>query len=280
MPLRLRLPLAALAAALVLAAAPVPAQSPRSWADGGPAPELAPVFAGSRATLVVVHGRTGREVRWNRERSRRRFTPFSTFKVPNSLIALETGVLSGPDHLIRWDSIRDPRQGGGFPAWWRDHDLRSAMRSSVVWYYREVARRVGPERMRAQLARIGYGNGDISGGIDRFWLGSTLRISAEEQVRFLRRFHAGRLGFSPRATAVVKDVLVTEAGPGWTLKAKTGGGPLGEDALGWWVGYVERGGETYFFALNVDGESYDAIAGRRTELARAALRRLGVLPAA
>jgi beta-lactamase class D len=260
------------------AAAPetVPASPAVSWADGGRAPELSAAFGSTPGTIVVVDGRTGREARHDPERSRRRMPPFSTFKVPNSLIALETGTIPGTDYRMRWDSIRDPRRSS-FTGWYRDHDMRSAMRGSVVWYYKEVARRIGPGRMRAQLERIGYGNADISGGIDRFWLDSSLRISAEEQVKFLRRFHAGEL-FSPRATQAVKDILVLEDSAEYRLSGKTGGGTTDGHGLGWLVGYVERGDRVYFFATNVDGRDYDAIADRRHEVTRAALRELGVLP--
>lgn len=262
----------------VLAAMPdtVPVSPAVSWADGGRAPDLSAAFGDTPGTLVVVDGRTGREARHDPERSRRRMTPFSTFKVANSLVALETGAIPGTDHRMRWDSIRNPRTAF-IPAWYQDHDMRSAMRASVVWYYQEVARRIGPERMAAHLARIGYGNADISGGIDRFWLDSSLRISAEEQVAFLRRFHAGE-AFSPRTTQAVKDILVLEDSAGYRLSGKTGGGTTDGHGLGWLVGYVERGDRVYFFAANVDGRDYDAIAQRRHEVTRAALRELGVLP--
>jgi beta-lactamase class D len=265
----------------VAAAAPAerPAASAATWAEGGRAPDLSAAFGTTPGTMVVVDGRSGREARHDAERSRRRMTPFSTFKIANSLVALETGAIPGVDQRMRWDSIRDPRQAS-FPGWYQDHDMRSAMRASVVWYYREVARRIGAERMAAHLARIGYGNADVSGGIDRFWLGSSLRISAEEQVRFLRRFHAGELGFSPRTTRAVKDILVLEETPEYRLSGKTGGGTVDGRGLGWLVGYVERGGGVYFFAVNVDGEDFAAIRERRHEVARAALRQLGVLPTA
>jgi beta-lactamase class D len=263
------------------AAAPAerPGASAATWAEGGRAPDLSAAFGATPGTIVVVDGRTGREARHDAERSRRRMSPFSTFKIANSLVALETGAIPGTDYRMRWDSIRDPRQTS-FAGWYRDHDMRSAMRASAVWYYKEVARRVGPERMAAHLARIGYGNADVSGGIDRFWLDSSLRISAEEQVGFLRRFHAGELGFSPRTTQAVKEILVLEDSAGYRLSGKTGGGTTDGHGLGWLVGWVERGGGVYFFAVNVDGEDFAAIRERRHEVARAALRRLGVLPEA
>jgi beta-lactamase class D len=149
----------------------------------------------------------------------------------------------------------------------------------VVWYYQEVARRIRAERMAEQLARLDYGNQDISGGIDRFWLASTLKISADQQVIFLRRLKDRRLGFSERSTATVIEIIERERGPGWVLRGKTGGGELANGRrIGWLVGWVERGGRTFTFALNLEGESFQEIWDARVELPRSILAALDILP--
>ena len=151
-------------------------------------------FPGYASTLVVLDLDSGAITRHNPELARRRFSPCSTFKIPNSLIGLETGVIPGPDFVLPWDGTHYE-----IAAWNRDHDLRSAIANSVVWYYRELARRVGLARMKEYVERFSYGNQDLSGGVDRFWLGSSLRISPEEQVAFLRRFETGDAwGFFPQ----------------------------------------------------------------------------------
>src|SRR5690606_26270393 len=132
-----------------------------------------------------------------------RFLPASTFKIPNSLIALETGIASGADFALAWDSTAVPPQ-----PWWPDawrqpeQTLRSAFQHSVVWYYQELARRIGEERMATYVAQFDYGNHDIGGGIDQFWLDGALRISPMEQVAFLQRFYQGDLGISDSTTAI------------------------------------------------------------------------------
>ncbi len=92
------------------------------------------------------------------------FIPASTFKIFNSLVSLETGVIADENEIIKWDSIESNKE------WNRDHNMRSAIKYSVVWFYQELARRVGEERMQYYIDTVGYGNRDISGGIDRFWL--------------------------------------------------------------------------------------------------------------
>jgi len=115
--------------------------------------------------------------RYNPERCAERFIPASTFKIVNALIGLETGVIPDPDYTIQWDGATYD-----VPAWNQDHTLRTAMQNSVVWYYQELARRVGRDKMQPYLDAANYGNRDISGQIDSFWLEGGLKISPNEQI--------------------------------------------------------------------------------------------------
>lgn len=207
------------------------------------------------ATFVVLKAASGEIIRYNPARARRRFVPASTFKIPNSLIALETNSASGPDHLIEWDSV-GPRDGGFWASSWsQDHTLRSAMRNSVFWYYQVLARDIGADRMQHYLDQFDYGNRNMGGGLDRFWLHGDLRISPDEQVQFLKRMYDGELGLSDRSTRIVKDILVLDAGRADRLSGKTGTANLtAMRTLAWLVGYVERPADTWFFAMNVEGE--------------------------
>ena len=108
----------------------------------------------------------------DRNRSGEPRLPASTFKIPNSLIALETGVVGDPDQdVFKWDGVVR-----AIEAWNRDHTLRSAIGASAVPVYQEIARRIGAERMQKYLDLFEYGNRDIGGGIDQFWLTGDLRM--------------------------------------------------------------------------------------------------------
>jgi len=233
------------------------------------------------ATLVLYETQTDRWTRINAERAATPFSPCSTFKIPNSLIGLETGVIAGPDIPVAYDAVRHPRHprtsDQRYRVLARPHTLRTAIANSVVWYYQELAEQVGAERMADYLRRFDYGNQDISGGIDRFWLESSLRISADEQIEFLRAFYQGQLA-SARSTGIVKEILLQERGDGTTLYAKTGMG-LGHDGrpLGWWVGWVERAGGVTFFAYNVQAADWDTLQANRVPRCRATLAALGVI---
>ena len=234
------------------------------------------------ATFVVYHPLSGQVIRHNTMRAEQRFIPASTYKIPNSLIALETGVAKGSEHVIFWDSAVKPTKGFWSTEWSKDHTLRSAMRFSVYWYYQALARDVGAERMQEYLNQFDYGNRSMDGGIDRFWLYGDLRISPNEQVRFLERMYNGKLGLSARSTRIVKEILLLEEREDYRLSGKTGTAnvtPTRE--LAWLVGFVEREEEVWFYALNLEGEQVWEQWGsssKRLALVRSLLQELEVLP--
>src|ERR1700733_6447343 len=176
--------------------------------------------------------------------------PASTFKIPNSLIALETGVVADPDKdVFKWDGVVR-----SIDAWNRDHTMRSAIAVSAVPVYQEIARRIGAARMQKYVDLFEYGNRDIGGGIDQFWLTGNLRIDPVRQVDFVDRLRRGTLPVSKRSQDLVRDILpVTKAGDA-VIRAKSGllGAEIGKPSLGWMVGWAEKGGAETVFALNMD----------------------------
>ncbi|MBQ5962628.1 class D beta-lactamase [Massilia sp. ZL223] len=231
-------------------------------------------------TFVLLDGRSGEIRRHAPARAAQGFLPASTYKIPNTLIALEEGAARDKDVKLAWDSARAPRQPWWPASWAQDHTLESALKNSAVWYYQEMARRIGPSRMQHWVDRFGYGNRDISGGIDQFWLTGGLRISADQQVDFLRRFYAGQLGVSARTTRLAKEMLVLEETPDYRLSGKSGWAGFGapqQPQLGWLVGYLEREGEVHFFAMNLDIARPGDTAARMNIL-KAVLRDFRLLP--
>jgi beta-lactamase class D len=188
--------------------------------------------------------------------------PASTFKIPNSIIALETGVVEDPDKdVFKWDGVTR-----SIEAWNKDHTLRSAIAASAVPVYQEIARRIGPERMQKYVDLMDYGNHDIGGGIDQFWLTGNLRIDPMQQIDFLDRLRRGVLPVSKRSQELTRDILtVTKVGDA-TLRTKSGllGAELGKPSLGWMVGWAEQGSQQTMFAMNMDCKTPEHIAARMT----------------
>lgn len=233
---------------------------------------------GVTGTALVFDEQANRFHVFDRVRAQTPFLPASTFKIFNALVALETGAVKDEYEVLRWDGVDH-----SFAAWNRDHSLASAMKFSAFWFYQEMARRVGQARMQEWIDKVGYGNRDLGGGLDRFWLSGNLRISAVQQVEFLRRLASGTLPFSERAQETVRRITLVEAAPAYSLHGKTGwaegtGEPPSPD-FGWFVGWVERAGRRWFFAVEIDLPRGGEDAPKRIELARAALTRCGGLPA-
>lgn len=226
---------------------------------------------GVSGTFALVASGGGEPVLVDHDRARRRFVPASTFKIPNSLIAFETGAVADADTIV---------PHGGVPsrnaAWNRDMSLRDAMPISNVPVFQQVARRVGLAAYRDWLARLDYGNRDAGTVVDRFWLEGPLAISALEEARFNLRLARGELPASARAQALTRDIVRLEAAGGATLHGKTGWFvKSGQTSIGWWSGWVERGSRVHAFTLNIDMPQM-AMAPKRLAVGRAILRELGL----
>ena len=232
---------------------------------------------GVTGTALIYDERDDAFLVYDRARAETPFLPASTFKVFNALVALDTGAVKDEYEVIRWDGIK--RQ---FEGWNRDHSLASAMKFSAVWFYQEMARRAGAQRMQEWIDKAGYGNRAIGGGIDQFWLRGKLRISAVEQIGFLRRLAHGTLPFSERAQEAVRRITIVDAAPDYVMHGKTGwalkDGAKRDADLGWYVGWVERDGRRWFYALNIDMPNGSDDAAKRQLIASALLVRSGALP--
>ena len=151
-----------------------------------------------------------------------RHPPFSTFKIPNLLIALETGVARSLDHERVWDPQRRPPEAYWPDDWRENQTLETAFRRSVPWYFQDVAKEVGSARYRDALTRFGYGNVAVPDGNDSFWLDGPLEISPREQVAFIERLLLGQLDLRPETVDAIRAVSVISESAGYVLHGKTG----------------------------------------------------------
>ncbi|EKQ57702.1 MULTISPECIES: class D beta-lactamase [unclassified Clostridium] len=207
-------------------------------------------FEGFDGCFVLFDQKKNEYSIYNKEKSEKQISPCSTFKIVNSLIGLETNVLQDENTTFKWDGTKYP-----IDTWNKDQTLQSAVSNSVVWYFQEVASKVGEEKMKSYLDKLNYGNKDISGGITKFWLQSSLKISPKEQVDMLRELYNNKLPFSDKNINVVKKVLILSNQDGVIFSGKTGSGTFDKKGInGWFVGYVERDNNVFFFATNIEGK--------------------------
>lgn len=209
----------------------------------------------------------------NEQQMNQQFTPASTFKICNSLIALTMGMIKDENEVFKWDGVE--RQ---LPAWNKDTDMRNAFKNSTVWFYQELARRTGPERMKTWLDKAHYGNADIAGGIDAFWLSGNLRISPLQQIDFLRNLQSDKLPFPQRSMNIVKDIMIVKDTLGYVIRAKTGWGKQNNRDIGWYVGYVTTKENVYYFSNCIQSvDKTDKFAEARTEIMYQILEDLKIL---
>ncbi|MGB5007398.1 MAG: class D beta-lactamase [Ferruginibacter sp.] len=197
--------------------------------------------------FTMLNNADGKVTVYNMKYDTMRFSPASTFKIFNSLVGLQTGVITDEKMVIKWNGIKTWNED-----WNRDMDMTEAFRISSVPYYQEVARRIGKDTMQQWIDSLGYGNKNISGPVDSFWLNNTLKISPDEQLGLLKKLYFDQLPFRKSVQQMVRDVMLQENNTAYQLSYKTGWG-FGEDgnAIGWLVGWIEENKHVYFFVTFV-----------------------------
>jgi beta-lactamase class D len=241
-------------------------------------------FGELEGVLVLRDCATGEETVLAEELADKAFGPCSTFKIWNSLIGLEEGIVGEPEETLwKWDG-----EERDFPGWNADQTWRSAFTVSCVPAFQELARKIGPERMQSWLEKLDYGNKDQSERPDAFWLPragqKTIMITPREQARMVCRLINGELPVKAESVAKLIDVMKLAETERGTLYGKTGSG-LREAAdgpasdvdfdMGWLVGFVESGGKKYAYACLVLGPNLRGADARR--VTEGALKSAGLL---
>jgi beta-lactamase class D len=199
------------------------------------------------------------------------YTPASTFKIVNSLIGIQTGVISDENMVIPWDGVKRWNED-----WNKDLTMKEAFAVSAVPYYQEVARRIGRKTMKLWIDSLGYGNRDISGPIDSFWLNNTLKVKPDEELGLVKKLYFNQLPFYKRTQEMVQSVMLREQNTNYKLYYKTGWGFPGKgQELGWVVGWIEENKHPYFFVLNIESSVPNRVAEVRVKLLKDILSHLG-----
>jgi len=184
----------------------------------------------------------------------RRFSPMSTFKVPLAVIGYDAGILSDVHDPV-WPIMPeyDPSDREmAFP----EVDPSIWQENSIVWFSQHLTTLLGAERFARYVGALDYGNADVSGGLTEAWLMSSVEISPEEQVAFLRRFLNRELPVSAAAMERAEAIIPAFEADGWAVHGKTGSGWLLDSSggvdesrpLGWFVGWAAKDGRRVVFA--------------------------------
>ena len=209
------------------------------------------------------------------ERCEEGFLPASTFKIINSLIGLETGLIKDENFVFQWDGKERWNAN-----WNKDNDLKTAFQVSCVPCYQELARKVGLKKMKYWVKKAHYGKLDIrADNLDMFWLEGNSRISQKNQISFLVQVYKDKTPFSKRSIDILKNIMILEKNENYTLRAKTGWTKQDGKEIGWFVGWLEKDGQVYFFANNIESPEpdNDLFNKGRREITEAILKDLGIL---
>jgi beta-lactamase class D len=201
-----------------------------------------------------------------------RHPPHSTFKIPHTLIALETGAIQSVDERIEWNQIKHPAQSYWPQTWKKSQTLATAFKHSAVWYYQEIVPRVAPKDYAKWLSRFNYGNQKFTAGSDNFWLNGELKISPQEQLNFIVCLLKKECGVDDATMSAFESIALQETKSKFSLYAKTGMGPVdyGNNSAGfegWYVGYIKDENKKYIsaFVIYMEAESFSALKDFRKD---------------
>ncbi|HSN61373.1 MAG TPA: class D beta-lactamase [Ferruginibacter sp.] len=197
--------------------------------------------------FTMLNNADGKVTVYNMELDTMRMTPASTFKMANALIGLQTGIVTDENMQIKWDGITRANK-----EWNKDLSLKEAFKVSSVPYFQELARRIGKDTMQQWIDSLSYGNQNIQGPIDSFWLNNQLKISPDEQLGFLKKLYFDQLPFRKTVQQTVRDMMLQEDNTLYKLSYKTGWGvDENNNNIGWVAGWIEENRHVYFFVTLV-----------------------------
>jgi beta-lactamase class D len=197
--------------------------------------------------FTMLNNTDGRVTVYNMNLDTMRMTPASTFKIANALIGLQTGIITDENMIIKWDGVTRTNTD-----WNKDLTLKEAFKVSSVPYFQEIARRVGKDTMQQWLDSLSYGNRNIGGPVDSFWLNNQLKISPDEQLGFLKKLYFDQLPFRKSVHQTVRDMMLQEENTLYKLSYKTGWGfDEKKNNIGWLAGWIEENRHVYFFVTLV-----------------------------
>lgn len=189
------------------------------------------------------------------ERCRKQLPACSTFKVPLAVMAFDSGILKDESVTLKWDGKKDSREESN-----RDHNAQTWMKQSIVWFSQRLTPKLGKKKIQKYLNDFDYGNKDLAAGIQQAWLvspsdeGPALKISAYEQLEFMKKLWTSSLPASARSMQKTRDITYLETSPrGTKLSGKTGSNFYDKNHqihLGWFISHIQNGNQEYITIAN------------------------------
>lgn len=197
--------------------------------------------------VLIYNSKTKEYLTNNAVRCNAAYSPASTFKIPNSLIALELEV-TNLDTIFRWDG-----QKKFVETWQANMNLPTAFKVSCVPVYQSIAKMVGLEKMQSYTRLLDFGQMDVNASnLDKFWLEGNSQITQYQQIYFLQRLYQSELPLREDTMEKVRQMMLVEETAEYKLFGKTGWGEHEGKDIGWFVGYMQTTDNVFFFATNIE----------------------------
>lgn len=208
---------------------------------------------------------------YNIDNASTRISPNSTYKIYDALLGLESGIITSEHSTLAWNGDPCP-----FKSWEADQDLISAMHHSVNWYFQTIDSQAGFSSIKTFLQTINYGNQHTGTNLNLYWTDFSLKISPIEQVELLQNFYQNNFHFAPQNIQAVKNALLLSTTSSGSLYGKTGTGRVNDkDINGWFIGYIEKDNNIYYFATNIQATS-NATGSQAAEITKSILSELNI----
>ncbi|MEI8052428.1 MAG: penicillin-binding transpeptidase domain-containing protein [Bacteroidota bacterium] len=207
--------------------------------------DLATYYESSKleGCFTLLDNAKGEITVYNMSMDTTRYSPASTFEILNSLIVLHTGVVTDENMMIKWDSTLRST-----PSWNKDLNIVNAFKENAVPFFQEVTRRTGRDTLKSWIDSISYGNRNVDGTLDSFWMNNKLKISPDEQLGFLKRLYFDQLPFRKSVQESVRNMMIQEDNTAYKLSYKTGiTFDENNNLISWTIGWVEENRHVYFF---------------------------------
>lgn len=226
--------------------------------------KIAKIFHNQTGTCVLYDQQKEKYFVFNKEKAEERFLPASTFKILNSLIALQLRIIPDENYIFKWNEIKYENKN-----WNKDHNLESALKYSVVPVFKKIAKQIGKKNYEKYINAVSYGNCVIGKDTTNFWLDNSLKISAMEQVIFIKRFYKYQLPFNKEVIDLLKKILPSQKTNDIVIHFKTGAGKNEQNKwILWNVGYFENDENIFCFAFNIEDNNFNNGVKKREEITK------------
>jgi len=140
--------------------------------------------------------------------------------------------------------------------------------------YQGLIQKIGRKMLLETIDSLHYGKGLISADSSAFWNNNTLRITADEQLGFIKRLYFNQLFFQKRSQEWLKKMLLKEDNANYKL-SYIATADTARNNSAWVIGYIEENKHPYFFVLSTTANTSEDLLNKNINVVKAILTQQG-----